>query len=77
MRRGGTSVTVTGSGFATGESATAFSFGAIQAATASCATTTSCTLIAPPHKAGVVDVKATVNGVASRRNAPGDQFTYL
>jgi len=73
---GGTSVTVAGSGFATGETATTFSFGAIQAASVNCATTTSGAVVAPPHKAGVVDVKASVSGVASRRNAPADQFTY-
>jgi hypothetical protein len=29
----------------------------------------------PPHAAGTVDVKATVEGVASGKSA-GDQYTY-
>jgi hypothetical protein len=29
----------------------------------------------PPHAAAIVDVKATVEGIASAKSA-GDQFTY-
>ena len=32
--------------------------------------------VSPPHAAGTVDVKATVNKAASAKNAPADQFTY-
>jgi hypothetical protein len=34
-------------------------------------------MIAPAvKKVGAVDVKATVDGRASKKNAPADQFTY-
>jgi PKD domain/IPT/TIG domain len=73
---GGTSVAVTGTGFGPGTSATTFRFGATPAATVNCASSTSCTVTAPTHKAGIVDVKATVGGQSSKKNAPADQFTY-
>jgi hypothetical protein len=71
---GGTSVTVTGSGFALG-SATIFKFGAAKATSVSCSSSTTCTMHTPPHAAATVDVKATVAGIASAKSA-GDQFTY-
>ncbi len=73
---GGTSVTVTGSGFATGTTATRFRFGTTLATSVNCASTTTCTVTSPAHPAGTVDVKAIVNHVASPRNRPADQFTY-
>jgi hypothetical protein len=73
---GGTSVAVTGTGFGPGTSATTLRFGATPAATVNCASSTSCTVTAPTHKAGIVDVKATVGGQSSKKNAPADQFTY-
>jgi hypothetical protein len=73
---GGTAVTVTGSGFAVGANATIFKFGTAKATAVNCASSTSCTLTTPPHAAGTVDVKATVNKVASLKEVPGDQFTY-
>lgn len=73
---GGTSVTVSGSGFALG-SATVFRFGTAKAASVNCASSTTCAVIAPPHAAGTVDVKATVNGIASPKSSATDEFTYL
>ncbi|MEA2201902.1 MAG: hypothetical protein QOI89_2498 [Solirubrobacteraceae bacterium] len=75
-KAGGTAVTVTGSGFALGASATVFKFGTAKASGVNCSSSTTCTLIAPPHAVGTVDVKATVNKVASLKEPPGDQFTY-
>jgi hypothetical protein len=71
---GGTSVSVTGTGFALG-AGTSFRFGGTKAATVSCASSTKCTVLAPPHAAATIDVKATVNAIASPK-ATGDQYTY-
>jgi PKD domain/IPT/TIG domain len=73
---GGTSVTVTGTGFGPGTSATTFRFGATPAVLVTCPSATTCTVEAPAHKVGIVDVKATVGGQSSKKNAPGDQFIY-
>jgi IPT/TIG domain len=74
---GGTRVTVTGGGFAVGTTGTTFDFGGTPAGSVACASSTSCTMVAPAvKKAGAVDVKATVEGKASKKNAPADQFTY-
>jgi alpha-tubulin suppressor-like RCC1 family protein len=73
---GGTSVTVTGSGFALGSSATSFKFGTVKAKAVSCTSTTTCQVTTPTHAAGTVDVVATANKAASAPNAPADQFTY-
>jgi hypothetical protein len=73
---GGTSITITGSGFALG-SATAFKVGKVLATSVNCSSTTSCTALTPAAtKAGAVDVRATVAGKTSKKNAPADQFTY-
>ncbi|MEA2226182.1 MAG: hypothetical protein QOE67_1464, partial [Solirubrobacteraceae bacterium] len=56
---GATTVTVTGTGFALGAGATALKFGTAAATSVECNTITSCTALAPAHKAGSVDVKAT------------------
>lgn len=71
---GGTSVTVTGSGFALG-SATIFKFGSPKATAVNCSSSTTCTMLTPPHAAATVNVKATVAGIASPKSS-GDQFTY-
>jgi len=73
---GGTSVTVTGTGFGPGTTATTFKFGSTPGTAVDCASTTTCTVVTPAHGAGIVDVKATVGGQSSKRNAPADQFTY-
>jgi alpha-tubulin suppressor-like RCC1 family protein len=72
---GGTSVTVTGAGFALGTTATTFKFGTRKATSVNCTSTTTCTIISPAHPAGTVHVKATVNKMSSA-NSPADQFTY-
>jgi alpha-tubulin suppressor-like RCC1 family protein len=76
-RAGGTSVTVTGSGFALGTTGTTFKFGTLPSSSVDCTSTTSCTVVSPARKsAGTVDVKATVGKPSSPKNSPGDQFTY-
>lgn len=71
---GSTSVTVTGSGFALGSS-TIFKFGSPKATAVNCGSSTKCTMLSPPHAAATVQVKATVNGIASPKSS-GDQFTF-
>ncbi len=73
---GGASVTVTGSGFALGSTASAFKFGSVKSKSVSCTSSTTCVVTAPPHAAGAIDVKVTVNKATSTINAPGDVFTY-
>jgi alpha-tubulin suppressor-like RCC1 family protein len=78
---GGTVVTVAGTGFALGTTATVFKLvkaktPAVKATGVNCPSTTECTMVAPLHAAGTVDVKATVNKATSPKNAPADQFTY-
>jgi alpha-tubulin suppressor-like RCC1 family protein len=73
---GGTSVTVTGTGFALGNTATVLRFGAKKGTSVNCTSSTTCTVVSPAHEIGTVDVKATVNTVSSVKNAPADQFTY-
>jgi streptogramin lyase len=72
---GGTSVTVSGAGFALGTTATKFKFGKTKATSLNCTSSTECTVVAPAHAAGTVDVRATVNKVTSAKT-PADQFTY-
>jgi alpha-tubulin suppressor-like RCC1 family protein len=73
---GGTSVTITGNGFALGTTATKFKFGTALSKSVNCTSTTQCTAVSPAHAVGTVDVKATVNKSSSVKNAPADQFTY-
>jgi hypothetical protein len=73
---GGTTITIAGGGFALGTTATSFNFGSAKAATVNCTSTTTCTVLAPAHEPGTVDVKATVNKASSAKNALTDQFTY-
>jgi hypothetical protein len=73
---GGTSVTVTGTGFALGKTATVFKFGPAKATSVECTSTTECTVVSPAHAAGIVDVKATVNKITSATSRPADEFTY-
>ncbi len=76
-------VNVTGTGFALGTSATTFKFvtttgrrhKAKLAMAVNCTSTTSCAVEVPRGK-GTVDVIATVNGLSSAVNRPGDEFTY-
>jgi alpha-tubulin suppressor-like RCC1 family protein len=74
---GGTSVTITGSGFAIGASTTVFEFGKASAMSVECSSTSSCTLTTPAaKKAGVLDVVAVVGKSKSKKNPPADQYTY-
>jgi len=73
---GGTSVTITGAGFALGSSATTIKFGSVKSASVNCVSSTECTATAPAHAAGTVEVTATVSKVASPKDPPADQFTY-
>jgi hypothetical protein len=75
-KSGGTSVTVSGAGFALG-TGTTFKFGTAKATLVNCTSTTECTVASPAHAVGTVDVKATVNKLSSAKKAPADQFTYV
>jgi hypothetical protein len=72
---GATSVTITGAGFAVG--ATTFKFGSKAATDVQCASSTSCTALAPASKkAGTVQVIATVGKQKSPASLPGDGYDY-
>jgi hypothetical protein len=76
---GGTTVTVAGTGFGLGSSATVFKFGKTLGTSVNCTATTNCTVVAPAAKkgkAGTVDVTATVSGKTTKKSPPADQFTY-
>jgi alpha-tubulin suppressor-like RCC1 family protein len=73
---GGSSVTVTGSGFVTGTTATTFKFGTTKAKTVSCSSSTTCVVTSPAHATAPVDVVATVEKVESPLSE-ADQFTYV
>jgi alpha-tubulin suppressor-like RCC1 family protein len=75
-REGGTSVIVSGTGFAPGAGATAFTFGKATASSVSCESATSCVLVTPAAKAGTVDVVASVGKAKSKKTRPQDQFTF-
>jgi hypothetical protein len=75
-RAGGTTITVTGSGFASG-GGTSFKLGNLEAASSSCSSSTTCTVVTPSsRKATSVDVRATVDKLTSSTNAPADRFSY-
>jgi PKD repeat protein len=75
-KAGGTTVTITGSGFALG-SATTFDFGKAPASAVDCSSSTSCTAVTPAStKTGAVDVRASTGAKQSKKNPPGDRFTY-
>lgn len=74
---GGTSVSISGSGFAVGTTTT-FAFGTRLATSVKCSSTTACTAVSPAaSKAGAVDVVAHVGGAKSPKSPPADRFTYL
>ena len=74
-KAGGTSVTVSGIGFAPGSSTT-FVFGKAQATGVSCSSSTTCTMTTAASKSGTVDVRALLNKTESAKNPPADSFTY-
>lgn len=71
---GGTSVTISGSGFSTTSGATTFSFGTNAATQVHCTSTSTCTATAPAGS-GSVNVSATVASFSSAA-VTADQFTY-
>jgi hypothetical protein len=74
---GGTSVTVTGTGFAVGAGATVFEFGKAFGGSVSCSSITTCTVVAPPGaRPGAVDVLAVVGKLRSKKARPADEFIY-
>jgi hypothetical protein len=72
---GGTHITVTGDGLAPGTKGTVFKFGTARATSVNCTSTTECTVVAPAHAAGTVDVLATANKETSLKEA-ADKYTY-
>jgi hypothetical protein len=72
-KAGGTSVTVSGTGFAVG--ATNIAFGGTKATSVSCSSSTTCVAVSPAHEVGTVHVKATVNKVSTLAST-ADEFTY-
>src|SRR5512140_1718400 len=76
---GGTSVTITGSGFSTAAGATTVSFGANAATGVTCSSSTSCIATSPasasPAGISTADVTVTVGGLPSAI-VPADLFTY-
>jgi alpha-tubulin suppressor-like RCC1 family protein len=72
---GGTSVTVTGAGFALG-SATAIKFGRVKSKAVNCTSSTTCVATAPAQAVGKVDVIATVAKAKSAVNQAADSYTY-
>lgn len=75
-KAGGTSVTITGSGFALGAGVTTLKFGSKLAASVECASSTSCIAVTPPGaKVGAVDVRATVAKKSSAETA-ADRYSY-
>ncbi len=70
---GGTTLAITGTGFATTPGGTQISFGGASVSEVSCPSTTTCTLTTPPGATGTVGVTADVNGETAE--APTD-FSY-
>jgi hypothetical protein len=74
---GGTQVTITGAGFATGSGGTSFAFGKTSGTNVNCSSSTTCTVSAPPaKKVQVVDVRATVAGVTGKKTPATDRYAY-
>jgi hypothetical protein len=70
---GGTSVTITGTGF---NAVTAVSFGSMAATSFTVNSTTSITAVAPSGSAGIVDVRVTSRFFGTSPIGVADQFTY-
>jgi IPT/TIG domain len=74
-RAGGTEVTITGTGFATG-AATSFTFGKGHATSVNCTSKTTCTVMSPASaRASTVNVVAAVAGKKSAKTG-ADLYTY-
>jgi hypothetical protein len=75
-RSGGSTVTVTGSGFAPGAGATRLKLGTLLGGSVECSSTVTCSVVVPSaKKAGAVDVTATVAKKTSAKSA-ADRYTY-
>jgi alpha-tubulin suppressor-like RCC1 family protein len=72
---GGVAVTITGSGFTPGRTGTSFEFGSTKATSVSCASTSTCVVVAPAHAAGVTQVVATTSGIGSPKTTLS-KFVY-
>jgi hypothetical protein len=68
---GGTSVTITGTGFASGNQVT---FGGIPAASVTVASGSQLIAITPPHAAGIVDIE--LSNAAGQKSSLPKSFTY-
>ncbi len=79
---GGTTVTVSGSGFAIGSS-TELLFEKVAGTSVNCSSTSECTVTSPPASGkikpatgGGVNVIAVVGKAKSKKTPPGDEFVY-
>ena len=72
---GGTSVTVKGTNFLVGSSATKFRFDTAMATAVNCISTTECTMLSPARTRGTINVIATVDTLSSPAVA-GDRYKY-
>jgi hypothetical protein len=63
---GGTSVTITGAGFAPGSSGTAVEFTRTFSGSVTCSSTSECTAVSPAHKKGKAKVTAIVQGLRAK-----------
>jgi hypothetical protein len=75
-RAGGTTVSITGSGFSLGTSGTIIKFGATASKSVNCTSSERCTAVSPKHEAATVDVTARVNKVPSPKTS-ADHFNYV
>jgi hypothetical protein len=76
-KTGGTTVTVTGTGFLPGAGMTSFKFGGMFGTSVNCASTTTCTVVTPAvTKAATIDVLAAVGKLKSKPAPPGDRYTF-
>lgn len=73
---GGQRVTIVGSDFAVGRGNTTISFGRLSAIHVICPIDTRCTARTPPHAAGVVRVRVTVDGLSAASGGPVIRYHY-
>lgn len=73
---GGGSVSISGSGFATGTNKTLISFGKNASPDVVCESSTSCTAVVPAGHARTVNLRAVVGKEKSKKTDAGDTYTY-
>ncbi len=71
----GTTVTITGTGFAVGTTGTKIKFAGTPATSVDCASITTCTVVAPARGPGLVDVRASIDKRVTA-TSPADHFDY-